>query len=465
MSHQQPNIPPQATDIEQAVLGACMIEQEALLVMLEQLNADDFYKPGHQSIYRAMRTLFEQGKDIDLFLIESYLDDRGDLELVGGTGYLSDLIRHVGSTANTDYHCQIIKEKSKRRQLIEACERITNQAYDQSEDTYDVLDFADGQIFGILNEQHQNNVYEPRQTIEAALEHLINIQGAPDGVTGIPSGLDLDGITAGWQKGGFYVIAGRPSMGKTAFVLSALKHAAGHTGNAALLSLEMSYRSLGFRMIVSEAGVNGDRARKGQLSEPEMNQVHEAAEHLLDMGVIVDDTTVVTPHALRTKAKMLKHKYDIQLLAIDYLQLLTSDKDVREQQVAEISRTSKAIAKELDIPVLGLSQLNRGCESRPGLNKRPMLADLRESGAIEQDADAVIFLFRPEYYGIKEYPEGEGERWSGQSTNGICELLISKQRNGPTGMVRQLYDADTMNFKNYTPEPWYRQMGKNNKPF
>lgn len=444
-------IPPHAVEIEQAVLGAALLEQEALIIVLDELSADDFYRPGHQAIFRAMYSLFNQGKETDFLSVENYLRDSGEPEL-----NLSELTRSVSSAAHAQDHCRIISGKAQRRRLIQACSQAINQAYDNDLSTDQVLDDADSRIFEIINGQDSNRTYEGKIVIQDALQHLINIQGSKDGVTGIATGLTVDSITSGWQRGDFILVAARPSMGKTALALHILQHTAKNYGSAGLLSLEMSYKSLGTRLIVSKAAVDGQRARRGQLTDSEIDKIHDAAGKLLELGIVVDDTTFVSEYRLRTKAKAMKHKYDIQVLIVDYLQLLTSDKDVREQQVASISRTAKAIAKELDIPVIGLSQLNRSCESRHGIGKRPQLSDLRESGALEQDADVVCFLFRPEYYGIKTYPDSEPKKWAGKSTENICEIIVGKQRSGPTGMARVLYLKESMRFENYTHEPWYK---------
>jgi replicative DNA helicase len=416
---------------------------------MEQLEEADFYKSEHRMIFSAIKELFDRQNNLDLIALENYLRDSGQLESVGGQ-YLVDLTRSVSSATHIETHCKIVRDKATLRNLIESCERIKKRAYDPSEQTDEVLDYADRQVFEVINNEVVSNTHEGREVIQDALEHMLRIQAFDGGVTGIPTGLDIDRLTAGWQDSNMIVVAARPSMGKTAFTLHCLK-AAAHSGNAALLSLETSYRSIGNRLIISEAGIDGQKARKGQLSDQEIDKAHKAASKLLNMGIIVDDTTSLTASKLRAKGKALKKKYDIQMLAVDFIQLMLSDKDNREQQVAHASRACKLLCKELDIPVLVLSQLNRGCESRHGISKRPQLSDLRESGAIEQDADVVMSLFRPEYYDIGKYPETEGSKWAGVSTDNICELIVNKQKDGPTGMVRQLFDKETMRFANYTP--------------
>lgn len=460
----QGRVPPQAVDLEESILGSCFIEDEALYVAMEKLETDDFYKDAHRTIFNSFKKLFYKQDSFDMMAVENYLRDSGELASIGGAGYLLDLTRSVSSAAHIENHCKVVKDKSTLRKLILKCSQIQSRAYDNSEDTGEVLEFADQQIFEVINDEIVSHTHEPRQVIEDALEHLLTIQQFEGGVTGIPTGLDLDNLTAGWQNRNLIVIAARPSMGKTAFVLRCLKEAS-RNGYSALLSLETSYKSIGNRMIISESGIDGQKARKGQLSDQEIDRAQQAAARLLDMGVIVDDTTDLSPSKLRAKGKALKKKYDIKMLAVDFIQLMTSDKDVREQQVAEASRSCKLLCKELDIPVIVLSQLNRGCENRNGINKRPQLADLRESGAIEQDADVVISLFRPEYYGISKYPDTEPEKWKGVSTDNICEVIVNKQKDGPTGMVRQIFSKHNMKFENYSSQSKINSIPEEESPF
>ncbi len=444
---------PHAADMEQAVLGSMLIEDEAAYTALEMLEPEDFHAPARQHIFATLRELINGRQSWDMLSLENKLRDRSLLETCGGPGYLSELPRSVGSAANIAYYAQVVSEKAAKRNLIAACNAITTQAYDKSSDTYEVLDEAADRIFELIHVENKNNTREASDYISEAYQQIINVQGAPDGITGIGSGTDLDDLTAGWQDTEFIVIAARPSMGKTAFVLKAMKHAAREHGAAGIISLEMSSAGLGKRLLVSEAGIDGQRARRGMLKDHEIEKLNAAAEDLQDVGLIIDDTTFVSAAKLRAKARAMIHKYDVKVLAIDYVQLLTSDKDNREQQVAEVSRTCKAIAKQYNIPVLGLSQLNRSCESRIGWKKRPQLSDLRESGAIEQDADLVAFLFRPEYYDLKEYPQEGYGRWTGKGTQHICEMIIGKNRNGPTGLKRLGFDKQQARFYNLAPEP------------
>lgn len=460
-------IPPQAPELEESILGACLIEEEALFATMEQLKAADFYKKEHQLIFSSITELFDQQDNLDLISLENQLRDKGRLEAVGEQ-YLAELTRSVSSAAHIENHCKVVREKATLRRLIEGCERIKEKAYDSAEPTREILDYADKQVFEVINSEVVSHTHDSREVIEDALEHMLKIQAFDGGVTGIPTGLDIDNLTAGWQDSNMIVVAARPSMGKTAFTLHCLREAA-ERGNVALCSLETSYRSIGNRLIISEAGIDGQKARKGQLSGQEIERAHEAAARLLDMGIIVDDSTDLTPSRLRAKGKALKKKYDIQMLAVDFIQLMLSDKDNREQQVAHASRSCKLLCKELDIPVLVLSQLNRSCEARHGINKRPQLSDLRESGAIEQDADVVMSLFRPEYYDIHKYPDTEGEKWAGVSTDNICELIVNKQKDGPTGLVRQMFNKENMKFSNYTsqqsPPSYSAEAMTNSSPF
>lgn len=458
--------PPQSTDVEKYILGTCFVEDEAMFTALEQLEPSDFYAKQNELIFRAIKSLFDKQGEMDLIAVENYLRDQGQLETVGKE-YLSSMFQYSRSANKIESYCKTVKDKATKRNLITACGAIIERAYEPSESTQSVVDFADRQIFDVINSEVVSHTHTPREVIEGALEHLLLIQEHENGITGIPSGLKtLDEITAGWQSSNMIVIAARPSMGKTAFALHCLKEAAkdGHVG---LLSLETSYKSIGNRLIISEAGIDGQKARKGKLSEEEKIKAQNAAAKLLDMGIIIDDATSVTASKFRAKAKALKKKFDIRMLGVDFLQLMKSDRDNREQQIAEISRACKLLCKELDIPVLALSQLSRKCEGRPGLNKRPQLSDLRESGAIEQDADVVISLFRPEYYGITKYPETEPDNWKGVSTDNICEVIVGKQKDGPTGMARLVFSKQNMRFSDYASPPSYspKSMTNNNAPF
>ncbi|MDR8392368.1 replicative DNA helicase [Aliifodinibius sp. S!AR15-10] len=453
-------VPPQAVEVEEAVLGAMLIEHEAATVALQMLRSEDFYKPAHQHIFEVLHDLYERDNPLDLLTVENELRDKGMLDTIGGAGYLSELTRSVSSAANIDYHAQIISEKATKRNLILGCTDIIQEAYDSTSDPYDVLDKAEQRIFDIANQKQRAQATPIGDVLKDTLSYLEDIRGKPSGITGVPSGLDIDNYTAGWQKGDMVIIAARPSMGKTAFVLTAARNAALHQDdklqtNVAFFSLEMSAQSLVQRFLTMEARINAQKARSGRLDDEEFKRLIDAAGRLFTANIFVDDTPGLSIMELRTKARRLKSEHDIGVIIVDYLQLMTTtgkDFGTREQEIASISRGLKALAKELDVPVIALSQLSRAVEQRGG-DKRPQLSDLRESGSIEQDADVVCFLYRPEYYGIKTTPEGE-------STTGLSEIIIGKQRNGPTGSQRLYFVKEYARFENLTsasPSPYKGQ--------
>lgn len=443
-------VPPQAVEVEEAVLGAMLIEHEAATVALQMLSSGDFYKPAHQHIFDVLHDLYERDNPLDLLTVENELRDKELLDSIGGAGYLSELTRSVSSAANIDYHAQIIAEKATKRNLILGCTDIIKEAYDSTSDPYDVLDKAEQRIFDIANQKQRAQATPIGDVLKDTLSYLEDIRGKPSGITGVPSGLDVDNYTAGWQDGDLVIIAARPSMGKTALVLTAARNAALHQDenlqtNVAFFSLEMSAQSLVQRFLTMEARIDAQKARSGRLEDDEFKRLIDAAGRLFTANIFVDDTPGLSIMELRTKARRLKSEHDIGLVVVDYLQLMTStgkDHGTREQEIASISRGLKALAKELDVPVIALSQLSRAVEQRGG-DKRPQLSDLRESGSIEQDADVVCFLYRPEYYGIKTTPEG-------QSTTGLAEIIIGKQRNGPTGSQPLYFVKKYARFENLT---------------
>ncbi len=446
----QGRIPPQAVEIEQAVLGAMLIEHGAATIALQMLKAEDFYKQAHQHIYQTLSNLYERDNPLDLLTVENELKDQNLLDIVGGAGYLSDLTRMVSSSANIEYHAQIITEKAIKRNLIVNCTDVIKESYDSSTDAYDVLDDAEQRIFDLANQKSKSSAQPVADVLKDTLAYLEDMRGKKYGITGVPSGLQVDQMTAGWQKGDLIIIAARPSMGKTAFVLTAARNAAMHLDenlktSVAIFSLEMSNQSLVQRLLTMEARVRADEARKGTLNDDHFKDLIEAAGRLFSSQIFIDDTPAITLMELRTKARRLKSEHDIGIIIVDYLQLMqgsTRDNGNREQEIASISRGLKSLAKELDVPVIALSQLSRAVEQRGG-DKRPQLSDLRESGSIEQDADVVIFLYRPEYYGITTTAEG-------QSTAGLAEVIIGKQRNGPVGSKMLYFVKDYARFENLT---------------
>lgn len=443
-------IPPQAVEIEEAVLGGMLIDRDASLMAMESLKVTDFYKPGHQSIFEAMTDLIQRKNQLDLLTLENELRDRGLLDTIGGSGYLTQLTRTVSSSANIEYHIQIIAEKALKRNLILSCTEVIKESYDPSSDPYDVLELAEKKVFELSNTNSRGSVEPITDTIKHTLEYLEELRGKKSAITGVPTNLDVDKMTAGWQRGDLIIIAARPSMGKTAFVLTIARNAALHPdpdkrAPIALFSLEMSNQSLVQRLLTMEARVDAQKARTGQLSDDEFQNLIDAAGRLYPAPVYVDDTPGISLMELRSKCRRLKNEKNIGLVIIDYLQLMTAsvkDSANREQEIATISRGLKGLAKELDVPVIALAQLSRAVEQR-GRDKRPQLSDLRESGSIEQDADVVCFLYRPEYYGITTTDEGE-------STHGIAEVIIGKQRNGPVGTVPLHFIKEYARFENLT---------------
>lgn len=446
---QEGRVPPQAVEVEEAVLGSMLIEHEAATVALQMLSASDFYKPAHQHIFEVLHDLYERDNPLDLLTVENELRDKSLLDACGGAGYLSELTRSVSSAANVDYHAQIIAEKATKRNLILGCTDIIKEAYDSSSDPYDVLDKAEQRIFDLANSKQRAQAQPIGDVLKDTLSYLEDIRGKSSGITGVPTGTDVDKMTAGWQNGDLIIIAARPSMGKTAYVLTTARNAALHQSDelrtkVALFSLEMSNQSLVQRLLTMEGRINAQTARSGRLEDEDFKRLIDAAGRLFTANIFVDDTPGLSIMELRTKARRLKSEHDIGLVVVDYLQLMTASGDfgTREQEIATISRGLKALAKELDVPVVALSQLSRAVEQRGG-DKRPQLSDLRESGSIEQDADVVCFLYRPEYYGIKTTPEG-------QSTTGLAEIIIGKQRNGPTGSIPLYFVEEYARFENLT---------------
>lgn len=443
-------VPPQAIEVEEAVLGSMLIEHEAATIALQMLKTDDFYKPAHRNIFETLYELYERDNPLDILTVENELRDKNLLDSVGGASYLADLTRSVSSAANIDYHAQIISEKAIKRNLILSCNDIIKTAYDSTTDAFDVLDGAEQRIFDISNTKSRANAQPIGDVLKDTLAYLEEIRGKPSGVTGVPSGLDVDKYTSGWQPGDLIIIAARPSMGKTAFVLSCARNAALHhneklQSNVALFSLEMSSQQLVQRFLTMEARIDAQTARTGRLKDEEFKRLIDAASRLFTAKIFIDDTPGLNVMELRTKCRRLKSEHNIGLVVVDYLQLMSANvrqNSNREQEIATISRGLKSLAKELKVPVIALSQLSRQVEQRSG-DKRPMLSDLRESGSIEQDADVVCFLYRPEYYGITTTPEG-------QSTKGIAEMIIGKQRNGPVGSVDLYFVEQYARFENLT---------------
>jgi replicative DNA helicase len=447
-------MPPQAVEIEEAILGGILIEKDAANLAMEILHGDDFYKPAHQHIFQTLADLHNRNNPLDILTLEQALKDKGLLDSCGGASYLSQLTRSVSSAANIEYHAQIVLEKSIKRKLILACTGIVKESYDTGSDPFDLLNQAEAQIFKLSNAGKSNSTKSLDAILKSTITYLEQLQERKtNGITGVPTALTVDKMTAGWQRGDLIIIAARPSMGKTAFVLTVARNAALHPDpdlktNVAVFSLEMADQQLVQRLLTMEARINAQDARTGRLSDRDFSALIEAAGRLHTAKIFIDDTPGLSLAELRSKCRRLVNEQGVGLIIIDYLQLMTSNlkdgKNNREQEIAFISRGLKGLAKELNVPVIALSQLSRAVEQRGG-DKRPQLSDLRESGSIEQDADVVIFLYRPEYYGITTTEEG-------RSTAGVAEVIIGKQRNGPTGSVNLMFIKDYARFENLSSE-------------
>jgi len=422
-------IPPQALDLEEAVLGAIMLEKDAYLSVVDILEPRSFYKEAHQQIFEVAQTLSQQEKPIDLLTVTEALRKLDKLDAVGGATFIAQLTSRVGSAAHLEYHARIVAQKFIQRELIRVSSSIQERAFDEGTDVDDLLDYSEKELLDIAEGHIKKETVKINQLLKTAIEQIEEAGKRKDSLSGAPSGFTrLDRLTSGWQNSDLIIIAARPSMGKTAFVLSMARNmAVDHKRPVAFFSLEMSSIQLVNRLIIGETHLPSDKIRTGRLENYEWEQLEYKIKDLEQAPIYVDDTPAISIFEFRAKCRRLKQKFDIQAVVIDYLQLMTGSKDTgsREQEVSNISRSLKSVAKELDIPIIALSQLNRSVEMRSG-NKRPQLSDLRESGAIEQDADLVIFIHRPEYYGIDVDEDGN-------SLKGIAEIIVAKHRNGPVG--------------------------------
>lgn len=447
-------LPPQALDLEEAVLGALMLEKSALNAVVEFLKPEHFYSEQHQEIYRSIIELFKATEPVDMRTVVNQLRKDGKIELVGGAYYVAELTSKVSSAANIEYHARVVIEMAIKRQLIQIASQIHHDAYEDTTDVFELLDKTEQSIFEISDSNLRKNYDNMRNLMYRAITELQKLKEHKDGLTGVPSGFTaLDRITSGWQNSDLIIIAARPGMGKTAFVVSAMRNAAvDFKRPVAIFSLEMASVQLVNRMISAEAELEGEKIRKGQLAEFEWQQLVHKTNKLSAAPIFIDDTPALTILELRAKCRRLKAEHGVQLIIVDYLQLMRGDTGGnREQEIASISRALKGIAKELAVPVIALSQLSRGVETRGG-DKRPQLSDLRESGSIEQDADLVIFLYRPEYYKITTDEDG-------MSTQGLGEVIIAKHRNGQTGSVKLKFIGKYTKFTDYDAAPADRSFG------
>jgi replicative DNA helicase len=436
-------IPPQALELEEAVLGAVMLEKDAIIEVIDILKPESFYKEEHQKIFQAIMNLFATDKAIDLLTVPEQLRKQNQLEEIGGPAYITHLTNRVASAAHIEFHARIVQQKYIQRELIRVSSEIQNRAFDDSVDVNDLLDFSEGELFNVA----QGNIKKEAAPMNVLLkEAIFQIQEAAkneNNLNGIPSGFTkIDRITSGWQNSDLVIIASRPSMGKTAFVLSMTRNMAiDHGKVVAIFSLEMASIQLVNRLMVSEAEIPSDKIRSGNLTNTEWERLDYRIKRLEDAKIFIDDTPAISIFELRAKCRRMKRQYNIDIIIIDYLQLMNGTPETRgnrEQEVSMISRALKSIAKELNVPVIALSQLNRSVEIRTG-SKRPQLSDLRESGAIEQDADMVIFIHRPEKYGILQDTEGN-------SLKGLAEIIVAKHRNGALGDVHLKFVSEFAKF-------------------
>lgn len=424
-------LPPQAIDLEEAVLGALMLEKNALNSVVEFLKPEHFYVESHKVIYEAIVELFKSSEPVDMRTVVNQLRKQGKLELIEGAYKVAELTAKVSSAANIEYHARVIIEMAIKRTLIEVASQIHHDAYEDTTDVFELLDKTEQSIFEISDSNLRKNYDSMRNLMTRAIQELQVLKDHKDGLTGVPSGFtELDRVTSGWQKSDLVIIAARPGMGKTAFVVSALRNAAvDFKIPVAIFSLEMASIQLVNRMISAEAELEGEKIKRGNLADHEWTQLVHKTSKLSSAPIFIDDTPALSILELRAKCRRLKAEHGVQLIVIDYLQLMRGEQGGnREQEIASISRALKGIAKELSVPVLALSQLSRGVETRGG-DKKPQLSDLRESGSIEQDADIVMFLYRPEYYKITVDEEG-------MPTQGTGEVIIAKHRNGSVGSVK-----------------------------
>jgi replicative DNA helicase len=435
-------VPPQAIDMEEAVLGAIMLEKEAVITILDILKPESFYKDAHRKIFKAVSDLSSKEYPVDLYTVTEELRNHNELESVGGPVYLTQLTSKVVSAANVDYHARIVAQKYIQRELIRVSTEIQSRSFDDSIDVTDLLDFSENALFQIAEGNIKREVAPINMVIKEAIKEIEAAGKREDALVGIPSGFTrLDRLTSGWQKSELIIIAARPSMGKTAFALSMARNMAiDHGKKVAIFSCEMSSIQLVNRLIIAETDIPGDKIRNGRLSEEEWKQLDSRIRKLVQAPIFIDDTPAISIFELRAKCRRLKAQNKLDLVIVDYLQLMSGPDNAgsREQEVSNISRSLKSIAKELNVPIIALSQLNRSVEMRGG-TKRPLLSDLRESGAIEQDADMVVFIHRQEKFGMVTFDDGS-------STKGIAEIILAKNRNGPVDDVRLRFREEKAQF-------------------
>jgi len=435
-------VPPQAIDMEEAVLGAIMLEKEAVITILDILKPESFYKDAHRKIFKAISDLSSREFPVDLYTVTEELKAHQELESVGGPVYLTQLTSKVVSAANVDYHARIVAQKYIQRELIRVSTEIQTRSFDDTWDVTELLDYSENELFQIAEGNIKREVSPINMVIKDAIREIEEAGKREDALVGTPSGFTrLDRLTSGWQKSELIIVAARPSMGKTAFALSMARNMSiDHGKKVAIFSCEMSSIQLVNRLIVAETDIPSDKIRNGRLSEEEWKQLDTRIKKLVQAPIFIDDTPAISIFELRAKCRRLMAQHKLDIVIVDYLQLMSGPDKAgsREQEVSNISRSLKSIAKELNVPIIALSQLNRSVEMRGG-TKRPLLSDLRESGAIEQDADMVVFIHRQEKFGLLTFEDGS-------STKGIAEIILAKNRNGPVDDVRLRFREEKAQF-------------------
>jgi replicative DNA helicase len=432
---------PWSAEAEQAVLGAMLLDQDAALRAAELVDDSMFYREGHRRLFRAMVALVERRVVIDHITLRDEMLRRGELEAAGGMDYLAELVDAVPTAANLEFHARIVRDKAILRRLIETATGIITEAYDGHSTATELLDIAESRVFKISQQRGDEGFTRIKEMLWPTMERIETLQRSGKAITGVPSGfVDLDALTSGFQAAELVVVAARPSMGKTAFCLNVAANAAAEGQGVAIFSLEMSKESLVQRMLTATARVDSHRVRQGTLRDSDFTQLARAAGLLQTYQVWIDDTPSITLLEMRSKARRLKIDNDLKLIVVDYLQLMRSPEysENRVQEISDISRSLKALARELEVPVIALSQLSRASEQRGG-ERKPILSDLRDSGAIEQDADLVIFIHRPEYYDRED-----------ESKRGLAEVMLAKNRNGPTGDVQLKFTREYTRFDSFS---------------
>ncbi len=436
-------VPPHNMEAEQAILGGILINNEAMNQVMDILSPEDFYRESNTALFEGMADLYHHGQAIDLITLSQWLTSKGLLEKAGGADYLGSLVEAVSTSAGIVYHANIVKDLSVRRRLISQCASISETCFKDWERTEDLLELAEQGIFDLAERQVKEGFKSLKSVIRESFKKLESTSAAEGQLTGLPTDFkDFDSITSGLQSSDLVIIAGRPSMGKTAFALNIGYNASLKTGKAvAVFSLEMSKQQLGIRLLGLDGGIDAKHLRTGNLRGDDWTRLTHAANRLSDLPIFIDDSSAISVLEMKAKCRRLKKTTDLGLVIVDYLQLIQGRRSAesRQLEISEISRMLKALAKDLDVPVMALSQLNRKVEDRP--NRRPQLSDLRESGAIEQDADVIVFIYRDEVY----HPDSEESR-------NIAEINVAKQRNGPIGKFRLTFQKELTRFRNYTEE-------------